>query len=108
SDFLLANDPWFRSIQISYGPDGGVFATDWNDFGECHDSDGSFRASGRIYKITYGNGAKPVADFDLTKLSDSELVKLQLHTNDWFVRHARRILQERSAAEKLASDTHAA
>jgi hypothetical protein len=107
-DFLLANDPWFRSIQISYGPDGGVFATDWNDFGECHDSDGSYRSSGRIYKITYGKGTKPLDAFDLQKLSDAELVKLQLHANDWWVRHARRILEERAAAGKLAGDTHAA
>ena len=107
-DFLLANDPWFRGIQIGYGPDGGVFATDWNDFGECHDSDGAFRSSGRIYKITYGQRAKPTGAFDLQNLSDAELVKLQLHANDWWVRHARRILEERSAAGKLASDTHAA
>lgn len=105
-DFLVANDKWFRGIQISYGPDGGVFVTDWNDFGECHDSDGSFRASGRIYKIAYGDGPKPTKDFDLKKLTDAELVKLQLHANDWWARHARRILQERAAAGKLTADTH--
>lgn len=33
---------------------------------------------------------------DLTKLTDAELVKLQGHDNDYFVRHARRILQERT------------
>jgi len=31
--FLMANDPWFRSVSVSYGPDGGVFASDWNDLG---------------------------------------------------------------------------
>jgi putative membrane-bound dehydrogenase-like protein len=108
SDFLVANDRWFRAIQISYGPDGGVFVTDWNDFGECHDTDGSYRTSGRIYKITYGAGTKPAEDFDLKKLSDGELVKLQLHVNDWWVRHARRILQERAATGKLAAGTHGA
>ena len=106
SDFLMANDPWFRGIQISYGPDGGVFVTDWNDIGECHDADGSFRASGRIYKITYGAQTQSAPNLDLAKLSDAELVKLQWHTNDWFVRHARRILEERAAAGRLAADTH--
>ncbi len=106
SSFLLANDPWFRPISIAYGPDGGVFASDWNDVGECHDSDGSYRGSGRLYKITYG-ATKPLPEFNLAKLSDAELVKLQLHTNDWHVRHARRILQERAAAGKLAPETHA-
>ncbi len=104
-NFLLANDPWFRAISIGYGPDGGVFVSDWNDFGECHDTDGSFRASGRIYKITYGE-TKPAGDFNLTKLSDAELVKMQLHTNEWFVRHSRRVLQERAAAGKLDGETH--
>lgn len=100
--FLMANDPWFRAIAISYGPDGGVFTSDWNDLGECHDSDGAYRASGRIYKIVYGK-PKPVENLNLAALSDTELVKLQLHKNDWFVRHSRRILQERAAAGKLDS-----
>ena len=33
---------------------------------------------------------------DISKMSDKELVDLQLNDNDWYVRHARRILQERS------------
>jgi hypothetical protein len=98
-NFFMANDPWFRGISIAYGPDGGVFVSDWNDLGECHDYDGSYRTSGRIYKITYG--ATRHAAIDLAKFSDAELVKLQLHKNDWFVRHARRLLQERHAAGKL-------
>lgn len=104
--FLMANDPWFRPISIAYGPDGGVFVSDWNDLGECHDNDGAYRASGRIYKITYGK-TKPTGDLDLARLDDRELVNLQLHKNDWFVRHARRILQERAAAGKLATSTEA-
>jgi hypothetical protein len=34
---------------------------------------------------------------DLQGKSDDELVQLQLHKNDWYARHARRILQERGA-----------
>ena len=41
---------------------------------------------------------------DLAKLSDKELVKLQMHKNDWYVREARRLLQERAAAKKLNKD----
>ncbi|HXD85154.1 MAG TPA: family 16 glycoside hydrolase, partial [Urbifossiella sp.] len=33
---------------------------------------------------------------DLQKCTDEELVKYQLHENQWYVRHARRILQERA------------
>ena len=107
TNFLMANDPWFRAVSIHHGPDGGVFVSDWNDLGECHDSDGSYRDSGRIYKITYGK-TRPLPDLNLARLSDAELVRLQLHKNDWFVRHARRLLQERSAAGNLDKNTRAA
>jgi putative membrane-bound dehydrogenase-like protein len=98
-DFLFANDEWFRGITLKYGPDGGVYITDWCDTGECHNYVEVDRTNGRIYKITYGK-PKPFTG-DLAKLSDEELVKLQGHKNDWFVRHARRLLQERAVAEKL-------
>jgi putative membrane-bound dehydrogenase-like protein len=107
ADFLKSTDPWFRSISVTYGPDGGVIATDWNDFGECHDGDGTYRASGRIYTVTYGK-PKALPAFNLANSTDAELVQLQLHSNDWYVRRARKILQERAASGKLAKETHAA
>ena len=103
-NFLMANDPWFRSTVQITGPDGGVFVADWNDTGECHDSDGSYRSSGRIYKVTYGT-PKPVVDLNLAKLTDAELVKRLSHTNEWHRRHAQRLLQERAVAGKLEKGT---
>jgi putative membrane-bound dehydrogenase-like protein len=94
-DFLFGNDPWFRGMSIKYGADGGVYVSDWHDIGECHDSDGSHRSSGRIYKIVFGEPSPPLTD--LQQLNDVELVELHLHSNEWYVRHARRILHERSA-----------
>jgi putative membrane-bound dehydrogenase-like protein len=105
-DFLFANDPWFRGIAINHGPDGGVFVSDWTDTGECHNYEVVDRTNGRIYKIVHGQPT-PFAG-DLAKLSDAELVKLQLHKNDWFVRHARRLLQERAIGGKLDKGTHPA
>ena len=99
ADFLRADDEWFRGLELLYGPDGGVYLTDWSDTGECHDYDHVHRESGRIYKITYGKPS--VANRDLAALSDAELVELQAHRNDWHVRHARRLLQERAAAGRL-------
>src|SRR5204863_5710143 len=87
-DFLVAGDPWFRGMDLSYGPDGGVFVLDWSDTGECHEYTGVHRTSGRIYKITYGN-AKPSPIRDVSQLGVSELVKLQSHPNEWFSREAR-------------------
>lgn len=93
-DFMFANQPWFRGVGLMYGPDGEVYVSDWTDLGECHDSDGVHRTSGRIYRITYG---KPEKHFtgDLAELSNPELMELQCHTNDWYSRHARRILFDR-------------
>ncbi len=100
-DFFWAHDEWFRGLELQYGPDGGVYITDWTDFGECHDNDGVHRDSGRIYKVTY-KATLPAA-VDLAQLSDAELVDLQLHKNDYFVRQSRRLLQERAAAGKLSA-----
>src|SRR5439155_19934513 len=73
-DFLLANDSWFRGLNLIYGPDGGVYINDWCDTGECHNHVVVDRSNGRIYKVVYG---KPTSvKVDLASLSDEELVKL--------------------------------
>jgi putative membrane-bound dehydrogenase-like protein len=102
-DLLLANDPWFRGIAIQYGPDGGVYVSDWTDTGECHNHVVVDQTNGRLYKVTFGKPT-PWQD-DLARRSDVELVHLQLHANDWQVRHARRLLQERAVSGKLAQET---
>ena len=56
--------------------------------------------SGRIYKIVYGTPRNP-GPLNLAALDDAQLVQMQLHPNDWQVRHARRLLQERAAAGRL-------
>jgi len=106
-NFLMANDPWFRSTVQITGPDGGVFIADWSDLGECHDSDGSYRSSGRIYKVTHGTTihSVPPPPLNLAKLSDRDLVGLLMHRNEWHRRHAQRLLQERAVAGKLERDT---
>jgi len=104
-DFLLAHDNWFRGLELQYGPDGGVYVTDWSDTGECHehDADGAHRENGRILKITYGD-ARP-AKVNLSALDDQALVDLLTHKNDWYGRMARRLLQERAAAGKEMAGT---
>jgi putative membrane-bound dehydrogenase-like protein len=94
-DFLLANDDWFRGLEMKYGPDGAVYLTDWSDTGECHetDADNAHRENGRIYKIAFGKPA-PVK-VDLTRSSDAELLDDLTHKNEWFARTARRLLIER-------------
>ncbi len=102
-DFLMANDPWFRGLALMYGPDGGVYVSDWCDTGECHNYEHITETTGRIYKVVYG---KPAAvSVDLAKSSDEALVRLQRHKNEWFARHARRLLQERAKDGKLDRKT---
>lgn len=101
-DPLAANDPWFRVIDLLSGNDGGVYLADWADIGECHENDGVHRSSGRIYKVTFGSPARPT-HADLATLDDRELVGLQRHANDWYARHARRLLQERALDRDLTA-----
>ena len=97
TDILLAEDKWFRGLDLDYGPDGGVFALDWSDTGECHDSTGVHRTSGRIFKITYGE-PKRVEPFDLAKFSPRDLAALHTHNNEWFARQAHLELAVRQEA----------
>ncbi len=107
-DFFFANDPWFRGVELKYGPTGDVYITDWTDLGECHDHDGVHRDSGRIYRVTHERGSDSAKLFrpgaDMNAMSDQELVSMHVVTNEWWPRHARRILQERAAAGKLSPD----
>lgn len=94
-DVIRSQDPWHMGVTLQYGPDGGVFLLDWSDTGECHSVRNTRRETGRIFKITFGTPTTKV--FDVAQKSNQELVDLHLHRNEWFVRHARRVLQERAA-----------
>ena len=96
-DFMISKDPWFMGVNFRTNYDGTVYITDWSDTGECHSVRNTRKNTGRIYRIHYGiNPAKPTPD--LQKLTNTELVHLIKHKNEWFSRNARRILQERHAS----------
>ena len=97
-DFLLTGDLASQILNIRYGPDGHAWVIDWYDTNACHHNnvEGHDRSNGRVYKVVYGDKkAEPV---DLKRLGDEELAMMFAEKNDWYVRHARRILQERAAA----------
>ncbi|MBM3824741.1 MAG: c-type cytochrome [Verrucomicrobia bacterium] len=96
-DFLNFNDTWSQTLNQRYDHNGSVYIIDWYDKNQCHHNNegGHDRSNGRIYKIVYRD--QPHTSIDLRAMSNAQLVSLQLHKNDWHVRHARRILQERAA-----------
>ncbi len=91
-DLMVSADPWFMGVTLRLDPGGGVLVSDWSDTGECHTYKPDMK-TGRIYRISHGEPQLPKVD--LSKLSDAELVGLQKHPNEWQVRTARRVLQER-------------
>jgi putative membrane-bound dehydrogenase-like protein len=101
-DFLLTNDSWSQWLSYRIGPDGSVFAIDWYDKNQCHspNPDVHEKTLGRIYKISHELDEWVQAD--LAEKTSPELVELQLHENEWYVQHSRKILQERGAD----SDVH--
>ncbi|MBI2948576.1 MAG: dehydrogenase [Verrucomicrobia bacterium] len=101
ADFANFNDTWSQTMNLLYDQNGSVYVIDWYDKNQCHHNnvEGHDRSNGRIFKIVYGD--TKWAPVDLQKRRDDELVQLQLHKNDWYVRHARRVLQERGPNPKV-------
>jgi putative membrane-bound dehydrogenase-like protein len=102
-DFLLTGDNASQILNLRYGPDGNAWMIDWYDMQACHRGESELhdRSNGRIYKISYGQAgfAKPASS--LLEASDSQLAEMVLDANDWYVRHSRRLLQERAARGQL-------
>jgi len=105
-DLMFVDDPWFRGVDLLWGPDGGVYVTDWSDIGECHDDTGVHRTSGRIYKVVYKEPARWTGN--LNRASNDELARLLSHKNEWFGRMARQVLHERAAKGLDMKSVHAA
>ena len=47
-DLMRSRDPWYMGVNLCYGPDGGVYSTDWSDTGECHSTKNTRRQTGRV------------------------------------------------------------
>lgn len=104
-DFAPSGDPWFRGVCVRQGLDGSIYFTDWSDTGECHNYEDAtiHRENGRIYKVKYG--AKTIAPIDFAKRSDSDLIRSLSDADCQRASMAGRVLQERAAEGKLASDS---
>lgn len=100
ADFLKSSDRYFRGLHMKYGPDGAVYLSDWYDTGECHTRAPDV-SNGRIYRIAYEGsgfgvqGSGEAGPRDWSRMTAAELAEMQTAGNEWHVRHARRVLQER-------------
>ncbi len=104
ADFVFFNDAWSQIVNLQSDQDGSALLIDWYDRQQCHtrnvgDHD---RSNGRIFKVIYGD--TKTTQVDLQKQSDDELVMFLLRRNEWLVRHARRVLQERAAAGTISGE----
>ncbi|MBX3238292.1 MAG: hypothetical protein KIT80_05865 [Chitinophagaceae bacterium] len=100
-DFILRNDTWSLWLNFHIAPSGSVFVIDWYDQNQCHNPnpDVHNKTLGRIFRISHKDDKwEPV---DLSKKTNAELVALQLHENEFYVRHARRLLQERGVDKEV-------
>jgi putative membrane-bound dehydrogenase-like protein len=104
-DILFNPDFQYLAVDLQCGPDGAVIVSDWCDTQHCHVNVNEKwdRGNGRLFRVAWSDTWKPVK-VDLGKLSDAELVALHGHRNQWHVRTARRLLQERAAAGRLDAE----
>jgi putative membrane-bound dehydrogenase-like protein len=98
-DFLPTNDLAWVGFSVEIGPEGGVYILDWHDTDVCGNAI-NFPNSGRVYRIM-PKGAPAKTLPNLRSMTDAELVELQLHPNDWYVRQARTLLQSRTTSGQL-------
>ncbi|MFM7592740.1 MAG: PVC-type heme-binding CxxCH protein, partial [Isosphaeraceae bacterium] len=91
-----ARDNWFAPTDVTSGPDGAIYFSDWHDARTAHpDPDADWdRTNGRIYRLKY-KGVADVKTPDFAAINDDDLIKLHLHKNQWQVRHARQELVRR-------------
>jgi putative membrane-bound dehydrogenase-like protein len=100
-DLINFNDRWSQILNLLMDQNGSVYMIDWYDQNQCHHAnyEGHDRSNGRIFKIIYNH--QPWTPVDLRSKSDDELVQMQLTGNEWYVRHARRLLQERGGNDAV-------
>ncbi|WP_149273131.1 PVC-type heme-binding CxxCH protein [Pareuzebyella sediminis] len=100
-DFLVMNDSWSQWLNFKYDPSGSVFAIDWYDQNQCHspNPDVHDKTLGRIFKITHKDDKW--VQVNLYEASDQELVDYHLNENEWYVRQARTLLQERGGSPEV-------
>ena len=109
---LDSHDTWFAPTDMTVGPDGDVYISDWHDARTAHpDPDAQWdRSNGRIYRLS-GKGIQreKAPPMDFAMLSEGNL--LQMHvvskrfrvSNQFLVRRARQELVRRDDGTRRLS-----
>jgi putative membrane-bound dehydrogenase-like protein len=115
-NLLASNDEWCAPIMAEVGPDGFVWVIDWYNYIVQHNptptgyktgEGGAYvtprrdKEHGRIYRITY-SGAKSYKPIDLSKATPQELVSTLTNDNQFWRKHAQRLLVERQNKDVTA------
>lgn len=99
---MTTEDPAFRPVDVTLGPDGFLYVADWHDRYVSHrlNNDGQVDVeTGRIYRIR-PRDAKPSGPLpDLGKLASRELVERLDDPNRWVRRTALRLIGDRKDAD---------
>ncbi len=87
---LQTNDHWFRPVDITTGPDGGVYIADWYDSRLSHvdPRDTWSKSTGRIYRLRSKNSSPAVKGFDVSKYSNEDLIELLSNPGRWYRQQA--------------------
>jgi putative membrane-bound dehydrogenase-like protein len=95
-ELVIGNDPWFRPVDTTIGPDGSLYVADWYDKRLNHviPVDDWDRRNGRIYRIS-AKGTAAVTGIDVHELSSDRLVALLSEKNGWMAREGLRVFAER-------------
>jgi putative membrane-bound dehydrogenase-like protein len=111
---LKANDTWFAPSDLTTGPDGAVYVSDWCDKRTAHpDPDADWdRTNGRVYRIRPAKAAipKPASLPAGEDRTTDRLIERLFSADGWHARRALRMLAERRgsrAVPPLLSRLHA-
>lgn len=102
-DFLISSDPWFRPVDIRFGPDGALYIADFYNRIIGHyevklDHPGRDRKRGRIWRVSYQAETEPAKSLaqcdwtnkslpELVALLDSDVLEARMSVTDWIVDH---------------------